>query len=163
MSEKSDTIIAEMRGKEWDHPGLDRDGMNAARQLAQGWADRLESAIKAEKDEQVFIAINNFEEGKRKGYAMAKSEFVPPPKPKTNHERFNTYEGAVRTYKYETGNIVYDKESFEKFCKWLYDKKCEDDCPYYRIVEGEGECRPRCTNICGNCFDAREEANECRT
>lgn len=74
-----------------------------------------------------------------------------------NHERFKTYEGALRTYEYETGNIVYDNESFEKFCKWLYDKKCEDDCPFYRVVEGEGECRPRCTNICGNCFDAREE------
>ena len=74
-----------------------------------------------------------------------------------NHERFNTYKGALRTYEYETGNIVYDKESYEKFCKWLYDKKCEDDCPFQRIVEGESECRPRCTNICGNCFDAREE------
>ena len=159
MSEKSDTNIAEMRGKEWDHPGLDRDGMNAARQLANGWADRLESAIKAEREEHVFIAINNFEEGKRKGYAMAKSEFVPPHPPKTNHERFSNYDDALRTYKYEMKEVVYDFDTMEKFCKWLYSKKCDDSCPYYRIVEGEGECRPRCTNICGNCFDAREEAN----
>ena len=76
-----------------------------------------------------------------------------------NHGRFQTFDSARRAYMFETGNPVYDKETYEKFCKWLYDKKCEDDCPYYRIVEGEGECRPRCTNPCGHCFNAREEAN----
>lgn len=76
-----------------------------------------------------------------------------------NHGRFQTFDSARRAYMFETGNLVYDKETYEKFCKWLYDKKCDDDCPFYRIVEGEGECRPRCTNICGNCFYAREDAN----
>ena len=76
-----------------------------------------------------------------------------------NHGRFQTFDSARRAYMFETGETVYDKETYEKFGKWLYSKKCDDSCPYYRIVEGEGECRPRCTNICGNCFDAREEAN----
>ena len=153
MSEKSDTIIAEMRGKEWDHPGLDRNGMNAARQLANGWADRLESAIKAEREEHVFIAINNFEEGKRKGYAMAKAEIVPPPPPEFNHERFaNSYDSALRAYKYETGEVVYNYETMYQFCQWLFSKCCDKDCPFYRIVEGEETCRPRCTNPVGHCF-----------
>lgn len=78
-------------------------------------------------------------------------------KPKQNHERFATYEGALSTYKHETGNIVYNSETFEKFGKWLYAKCCDDDCPFYRIVEGDGTCRPRCTNPGGHCVDEGSE------
>ena len=35
-----------MRGNEFDHPGLNRDGMIAVRQLAKDWADRIEDALK---------------------------------------------------------------------------------------------------------------------
>lgn len=41
-------IVAEMRGKEFDDPHLDRDGIIGARRLARGWADRLEAAHKHE-------------------------------------------------------------------------------------------------------------------
>ena len=68
-----------------------------------------------------------------------------------NHGRFQTFDSARRAYMFETGEAVYDKETYEKFGKWLYSKKCDDSCPYYRIVEGEGDARPRCTNPCGVC------------
>lgn len=76
-----------------------------------------------------------------------------------NHGRFQTFDSARRTYMFETGETVYDKETYEKFGKWLYSKKCDDSCPYWRIVEGEGDGRPRCTNPCGTCVsDDKEEA-----
>lgn len=118
---------------------------------------RLRDAIKEEREEHVSIAIDNFEDGKRKGYAMAKAEIVPSPPPEFNHERFaNSYDSALRTYKYETGEVVYNYETMYQFCQWLFSKCCDKDCPFYRIVEGE--CRPPCcTNPCGHCFNAREE------
>lgn len=68
-----------------------------------------------------------------------------------NHGRFQTFDSARRAYMFETGESVYDKETYEKFGKWLYTKKCNDSCPYWRIVEGEGDAIPRCTNPCGVC------------
>lgn len=72
-----------------------------------------------------------------------------------NHGRFQTFDSARRAYMFETGEIVCDKETYEKFGKWLYSKKCDGSCPYWRIVEGEGDASPRCTNPCGVCV--REE------
>lgn len=74
-----------------------------------------------------------------------------------NHGRFQTFDSARRAYMFETGETVYDKETYEKFCKWLYSKKCADSCPYWRIVEGEGDASPRCTNPCGTCVSEKED------
>lgn len=68
-----------------------------------------------------------------------------------NHGRFNSLDDALTAYKRETCEVVYGTESFDRFARWLYSKKCDDSCPYYRIVEGEGDARPRCTNPCGVC------------
>ena len=73
-----------------------------------------------------------------------------------NHGRFQTFDSARRAYMFETGESVYDKETYEKFCKWLFSKKCDDSCPYWRIVEGEGNAIPRCTNPCGVCVSEEE-------
>ena len=50
--EKQDTIahiVAEMRGKEFDDPHLNADGIIGARRLARGWADRIEAAWNRER------------------------------------------------------------------------------------------------------------------
>ena len=55
-NEKRETvadIVAEMRGREFDDPHLNRDGMIGARRLASGWADRIEAAWK--RQEQCYL------------------------------------------------------------------------------------------------------------
>lgn len=51
---------------------------------------RLDMAVEAERTDAAFTAIHNFEEGKQKGYDMAKSETtyasLPAPTPGENEE-----------------------------------------------------------------------------
>lgn len=77
-----------------------------------------------------------------------------------NHGRFNSFEDAFTAYKRETGEVVYDAASFERFARWLYTKKCDDSCPFYRIVEGEGDTRSRCTNPIGACANDDKSGTE---
>ena len=40
------SVLAEMRGNEFDDPHLDAEGLVAARKLARNWADRIEDGLK---------------------------------------------------------------------------------------------------------------------
>ena len=73
-----------------------------------------------------------------------------------NFDRFKSVVEALRAYRYENSSFVYDKDTMEKFCHWLYARPCPKDCPFFRIVEGEGFCSPRCTNPIGRCWEKED-------
>ena len=87
-----DEILQEMRGKEWDDPHLDRDGMIAARRLARDWADRIGAAINEERSRhgsELFEAVVNAGEMH----------------PKQNHERFSSFDDAA-TCLHDDGDYI---------------------------------------------------------
>lgn len=52
MSNRQETgsdILKEMRGNEWDSPAFNRCALEAAREIAREWADRLEAAWERER------------------------------------------------------------------------------------------------------------------
>lgn len=74
MNAKVEAVIKQMRqsAAEWEFENSASGDVIAS--VISNFANEIEKAVNEADEESLFTAINNFEEGKRKGYEMAHTE-----------------------------------------------------------------------------------------